>query len=136
MNRIASRYFIRMFQPRFAALVAAGTKLQTVRPKPARVPRVGDVIDCREWTGKPYRSKQRIIATGHLVEVSEVIITSLGIYKCTWMPDREAFAKADGFASFYELRDWFLEQHGLPFGGILLRWNLPQSLNPQLSTLN
>ena len=100
------------------------------------MPRVGDVIDCREWTGKPYRSKQRIIATGQLEDVCEVLITVANVYKGTRIMDSEAFAKADGFASFAEMRDWFNEQHGLPFLGILLRWNLPQSLNPQLSTLN
>ena len=136
MKTLSPRFFVRLFQSRFAALVAAGTKLQTVRPKPARVPRVGDVIDCREWTGKPYRSKQRRILEGKIVDVCEVIISDANVYKGTRIMDSEAFAKADGFASFSEMRDWFDEQHGLPFRGILIRWKLARSLNPQLSPLN
>lgn len=37
-------------------------------------------------------------------------------------PDREAFARADGFADWAEMRGWFEAAHGLPFAGVLIEW--------------
>lgn len=48
--------YVRMFKPQFAPLVESGKKLQTVRPTPKRMPKPGDKISLREWTGLPYRS--------------------------------------------------------------------------------
>lgn len=36
----------------------------------------------------------------------------------------EAFARADGFAGLEALLAWFRAEHGLPFTGILIEWNL------------
>lgn len=39
-------------------------------------------------------------------------------------PEMEAFARADGFADLAALLAWFHAEHGLPFTGILIEWNL------------
>lgn len=39
-------------------------------------------------------------------------------------PEMEAFARADGFADLEALLAWFRAEHGLPFTGILIEWNL------------
>lgn len=53
-----------LFQPRFANLVAAGTKRQTIRPT-RKIPIVrGDDLSLRQWQGLPYRSKQVELARG------------------------------------------------------------------------
>lgn len=113
--------------PRFAPLVKAGTKVQTARPYPKRacdLPIAGDRISCREWSGKPYRSKQRKLCEGVITKVARVRIAKAaamvdGVLQ--WSGD---FARADGFADYYDLADWFSATHGLPFEGILIQWTL------------
>lgn len=64
---------IKLFQPRFAPMVKDGTKLNTIRPLPKRerdMPQVGWDISLREWSGKPYRSKQRVLKESVIEGVS------------------------------------------------------------------
>ena len=127
---------VKMFQPRFAPAVQSGEKKQTIRPTPKRMPHAGEIISCREWAGKPYRSKQRELFRGIITEVSRIVIFShedgmrvkekldaYGIQK-RWsaIENSNAFAKADGFKSETAMRRWFVDTHGLPFAGILIRW--------------
>jgi hypothetical protein len=114
--------FVRMFKPQFAPMVEAGTKLQTVRPTPKRMPKVGDKISLRCWTDKPYRSKQRVLIESTITEVSIVDITEDGIAVNSYAEPCDDFARADGFRNFFELRDWFRATHGLPFEGIVIHW--------------
>lgn len=120
-------HFVRMFRPRFAALVEAGTKTQTVRPTPKRMPQVGDTISLRAWTGAPYRSKQRVLREAEISAIHEVIISGggiiLGTDRMTWSPHLWSFARLDGFADWPEMREWFRGTHGLPFTGIVLYWH-------------
>lgn len=116
-----------MFKPRFAPLVKSGQKRQTVRPWPKRVPQRGDIIDCREWAGKPYRSKQRRLREADIFNVRVIRIRNLKSYvldgiKVDLPRDLNAFAKADGFADWLEMVNWFKREHGLPFRGILILW--------------
>jgi hypothetical protein len=120
--------FVRMFKPQFAPMVEAGTKLQTVRPKPKRMPKPGDKISLRCWTDKPYRSKQRVLMESTITEVSMVDITENGIAVNSYAEPCDDFARADGFRDFFELRDWFRATHGLPFYGIVIHWHNAQSL--------
>ena len=115
-------HFVRMFKPRFAPLVESGQKCQTVRPVPSRMPKVGDTISLREWTGKPYRSKQRVLREEVISGVSHVDITETGVAVESCAVHCDQFALADGFKDFFELRDWFKTEHGLPFEGILIKW--------------
>lgn len=122
------RHFVRLFKPRFAPLVEAGTKLQTIRPTPKRVPAPGDRISLRAWTGKPYRSKQRILRETVITHVHMVTITRLNLTSAEYGPwaysdlRRAVFAKADGFKDWWDMVDWFETEHGLPFAGIVIHW--------------
>ena len=122
-----SANFVRLFQPRFARLVEAGTKLHTVRATPKRMPKVGDRISLREWTGKPYRSKQRVLLESTITKLQKIEIVENG---WTWLDDvrmktlRDCndFAHADGFVGYSEMLAWFRDTHGLPFAGIVIHW--------------
>lgn len=139
-----SSNFVRMFKPRFAKLVKAGKKLQTIRPVPKRIPRRGDTLSLRMWRGKPYRSKQRVLLETKLDKIEVIRIDDKGIIKppgdgsilaisgvklCVLdgvLADR--FAQDDGFQDWNEMRDWFKSEHGLPFEGVALYWqNVPVS---------
>ena len=112
-----------MFKPQFAALVESGAKQQTVRPTPKRLPKAGDRISLRMWTGKPYRSKQRILRDAMISEVASCEIYSSDVYVGGYPQPRDEFAVADGFANYEELCKWFQSVHGLPFSGILIKWS-------------
>lgn len=122
-----------MFKDRFADLVRDGIKRQTIRPKRKQknTPRPGEVMSFRRWTGKPYRSKQEQVATGLIEAVEEVEIRDeMPLPICVkppspalnFWPSPDKFARADGFADWPDMRDWFKATHGLPFHGILIRW--------------
>ena len=115
--------FVRMFQPRFAPLVGSGKKRQTIRKTPKRMPKPGDVISCREWTGKAYRSTQWEIWRAEITEVSRVLVSRNGVTiegRDSW--DLNRFAVHDGFADWEDLTEWFENTHALPFEGILIKW--------------
>jgi hypothetical protein len=136
------RTWVKMFQPRFVPLVAAGTKRTTIRPKPERPqdwPKVGDVVDARYWLGRPYRSKQMSIMKGVITLVESVTITKDGVIlgepapENTMQPTKVAglslnamnrMAKRDGFISWFDMQTWFRTQHSLPFSGILIEWEV------------
>jgi hypothetical protein len=116
---------VRMFKPRFARLVLDGTKRQTVRRWPVRLPKIGETISLREWIGKPYRSKQRLLRESVVTGFSRVEIDERD-YGRLWLgntlADINAFAVADGFSDAHEFLDWFDAQYGLPFTGIVIHW--------------
>ena len=128
--------FVRMFKPQFAGLVERGEKLQTVRPMPKRMPKVGDRISLRCWEGKPYRSKQKILREAIITAVSQIRISDDDV-KIEYPPPRECvfpsqhkFAVMDGFSNWFEMREWFRATHGLPFTGILISWQNAIALAP------
>jgi len=123
----ATASFVRMFKPQFAPLVQAGTKLQTVRPTPKRMPKVGDNISLRCWTGKPYRSKQLVLMESIITRVDTFSLDTFPTLRINdlGLKSRRAcdeFARADGFADYLALLDWFRLTHGLPFEGIVIHW--------------
>lgn len=113
---------VRMFKPQFAPLVESGTKRQTIRPTPKRMPKPGDTISLREWTGLPYRSKQRVLRESVITKVGHVEITETGVILNSYAEPCDDFAVADGFKDFHDMRQWFQETHSLPFEGILIQW--------------
>ena len=117
---------VRMFKPQFAPLVESGEKRQTVRPIPKRIPIEGQPISLRAWTGLPYRSKQRVLREATIKEVRTVLIETdcVTLYdrEAGYAPERGAFAVADGFSCWEEMRQWFEREHSLPFLGVLIRW--------------
>lgn len=98
---------VRTFKPQFAPLVEAGTKLQTVRPVPKRMPEAGDQASLRAWTGRAYWSAQRVLREVILSRVREVTIHATGQIELAGRylttPEMEAFARADGFADLEAL---------------------------------
>jgi hypothetical protein len=128
LHRPVRPLFVRMFKPQFASLVESGAKCQTVRPTPKRIPKAGDLISLRCWTGAPYRSKQRVLREATIVAVRTIHFAG---YFFDGGPRDAAnkeiclndFAKADGFSSWREMVEWFDETHGLPFEGIVIHWS-------------
>jgi hypothetical protein len=122
------RSFVRMFKPQFAGLVEAGTKVQTVRPTPKRMPEAGDKISLRCWVDKPYRSKQRVLREAVITRVDAFSIDcfpTLRINDLGLKTRRECdeFARADGFEDYPALLEWFRDTHGLPFEGVVIYWS-------------
>jgi hypothetical protein len=116
-----------MFQAQFAPLVKAKTKLQTVRPKRKRPVCVGDRLSLREWTGKPYRSKQRILCEASCTKVQSIDISKdraiwLDDFRIKFRSEAEAFSRADGFASPEAMHAWFEKTHDMPFSGTVIHW--------------
>jgi hypothetical protein len=109
-----------MFQERFVDLVASGAKPHTIRLRARCKP--ADRLSLRTWTGKAYRSRQRIIREVTCTRVDPVTITDEGISIYGAALNAEAVAKADGFASWADMRAWFSDVHGLPFHGQLIGW--------------
>lgn len=122
--------FVRMVKPRFVGLVKRRKKRQTIRPLPKRIPRRGDILDLRQWIGKPYRSKQRKIIETKLTEIKVCRIAVEGVHMQSRYgfitfsggDDADRFARDDGFKDFAELVRWFQAEHGLPFDGVILFW--------------
>ncbi len=116
---------VRIFKPQFAPLVLNGTKRQTIRPTPKRMPKVGDKESWRKWSDKPYRSPQIELIKVVLAGVLRIKIVGYGMIilndkDCTWNEAQE-IARLDGFESLHDMMTWFLSNHGLPFEGILIK---------------
>ncbi len=113
------------FKKRFAGDVEAGLKLQTMRP-PRRDGRPHATVGCRLYLYAGMRTKAcRKLGEGLCTETSPVEITAGWILvDGALVIGEDAFARADGFADFGALLDWFKEEHGLPFEGSLIRWTL------------
>ena len=137
--------FVRMFKPQFALMVESGEKCQTVRPAPKRMPKKGDRISLRAWTGKPYRSKQRVLREAVIERVETIQMNYAVIDGMTWWEveidgrnldsvEVTKFAKSDGFADFSAMGEWFLVQHGLPFDGVVIYWSNAQAQLPPQTT--
>ena len=132
------RTHVRMFQPRFAADVAAGRKLHTIRQTPKILPKVGERISLRQWQGKPYRSKQIVLAESTITRVAKCIIQATWAHVETTGFVRapgylNVFARADGFANWLDMVEWFRTTHGLPFEGMLIEWAPPALGSPGTS---
>lgn len=113
-----------MFQPQFVPQIEAGTKRSTIRPRARCKP--GDELSLRQWTGKPYRSKQReIMCRPRCKAVNDIRINN-GTVSVNGMvlhgKEESELARCDGFADFVAMRDWFEKTHGLPFSGELIEW--------------
>ncbi len=120
-----------LFQPRFVELVEAGAKTHTIRAERADGLRVamGDMLDLRTCTGKPYRSKQRKLIERKCTAVRRVKIWET---REKWYvkldgvllvhAEIRGLAIDDGFEGGPEMFAWFTAVHGLPFIGWLIEW--------------
>ena len=115
---------VRMFKPQFAPLVLDGTKRQTIRPLPKRMPQAGDLESWREWTGRPYRSPQGELVQVRIISAQTITITLEGVMvgeKVLTLAEEISLAKRDGFIGRKDFIGWFNFTHGLPFTGILIK---------------
>lgn len=123
-----------MFQPRFAALIQAGTKTTTIRPVRKRRIEVDDILSLRRWKGKPYRSKQEWLATYRCRKVERISIYSIPCCSdplAIFLGGRGLLSKSasrrlalkDGFSSANEMAEWFIRNHGWTvFRGVRIHW--------------
>jgi hypothetical protein len=119
-----------MFQSRFARQVAAGTKRRTIRPQRKRPLQVGHRLSLRQWSAKPYRSRQIVLGAAVVSRVSAVTITDCGIVGLDEITEAtlldlaslDGFARLDGFTDWPDMRTWFRAHGGLPFTGVMIEW--------------
>lgn len=117
-----------MFQPQFEAMIVAGRKVHTIRPKRKRGLVAGQELSFRVWTDRPYRSLQREFFRARVAKVEPVFITLVGaVYLngvCLLPEELARFAWRDGFDQAALLVDWFKCNHALPFGGEVIYWTI------------
>jgi len=127
---------VKIFQDRFAASILDGTKRSTIRNLPKRLedwPQPGDLINARQWSGRPYGSPQRSLCELLVTGVSEITIEEDGITHdmngCSVPPGspyHDTVARQEGFKDWDEMKKWFVENYySLPFTGILIEWTEP-----------
>lgn len=128
-KRDKPKRFVRLFQERFWPAVRSGDKRQTVRGWPKRVPSVGDILDARGWSGKPYRSAQISLVSREIKQVGVVLINPMErrlCYNLVWLAGDAAdvFARDDGFKNAGELFEWFAVTYPKTkqFFGIVIKW--------------
>jgi hypothetical protein len=125
------------FKAQFAEDVEIGAKTRSIRAprKDGRNPKPGDVLQL--YTGMRQKDCRKL-AEVKCVRVRPVEIDFHGITldgRKLYCGDAPAyaggvdpehydsdFARADGFGTFQDMRQFFEEQHGLPFNGLLIEW--------------
>ena len=114
-----------MFETRFVPDIESGKKTSTIRQKRKRPIKPGDGLSLRCWTGKPYRSKQSVIALVRCTRVATIRIDSGTMQVDGKWLDRyqiEQVAWKDGFSNATQLRIYLTDAYGLPFEGELIEW--------------
>ena len=114
-----------MFETRFVPDIESGKKIRTIRQKRKRPIKPGDGLSLRCWTGKPYRSKQYVIALVRCTRVATIRIDSGTMQVDGKWLDRyqiEQVAWKDGFSNATQLRIYLTDAYGLPFEGELIEW--------------
>jgi hypothetical protein len=108
------------FSARFAGAVDRMEKRQTIRRKRKRSIQPGDVLNL--YTGLRTK-KSRFLKGVGCESVDLVTILEDNVHCTAMMPGGlDAFARADGFGDWAEMRDWFKKLYGLPFEGVLIKW--------------
>lgn len=126
------------FQSQFADDVECGNKCRTIRAprKDGRNPKPGDKLQL--YTGMRHKGCRKlaevICRRVRRVEIDHMGITLNGrklycgnapAYQAGPCPEEDYdsdFARADGFGTFQDMREFFEAQHGLPFKGLLIEW--------------
>lgn len=121
------RVVVMLFQQQFAPLVRAGSKRITIRRIRKKPILEGDILDLREWTAEPYRSKQKKIGlyrcTGtEPIQVLAPGLVSVADMRLTWAETRK-LAENDGFPTADAMLTWFERNHTLPFEGVIIGWD-------------
>jgi len=123
------------FQKQFADAVQAGEKCQTIRAirKDKRLPcKPGDTIAL--YTGMRTKACRKLIDVECIAVLPIEIQSAVVRIEDGWIRfgedgrDLDEFARADGFANWFEMSSWFLKTHGTPFRGHLIKWKPPTSV--------
>lgn len=132
------------FQKQFVPLIESGEKRQTIRLE-RKVPiKAGDKLYL--FTGLRTKNCKRILPHNVIVEedyrpfvrckgVERIVFFSRYINDTDFLiccelngqpvikpNELQALAKADGFDTYYDMYDFFNNQYGLPFEGVLIKW--------------
>jgi hypothetical protein len=125
-----SRTHVIMCQSRFAPIIMAGTKLSTIRGKRKRKIEIRDVLDLRQWSGLPYRSKQLKLRLVTVARVRPITVDTTGHTLEVRLDGRSIRGAAldllvlrDGFPHFVHFAQFFTETHGEVFHGSLIEWS-------------
>jgi len=102
----------------FKEKILAGTKIHTLR-QTAGNRKTGDIISLREWTGRPYASKQQEFARTQIV-VSPITFD----WSLDPDPIMSLFAKNDGFDDPLDFALWFTNGNVRPvhFNGVCINF--------------
>lgn len=112
------------FKEQFAEKVRDGSKCQTVRGHRTRHARPGEAIQI--YTGMRTKQCEKLIADPTCEFTCKIYIDDSEIKLAEFSLDpnaKEKFAIADGFANYAEFLAFFKEVHGLPFEGVLIKWD-------------
>jgi len=119
------------FQKQFAPAVEQGKKLQTIRALRKRShAKSGDYLQL--YTGMRTKSCRKLLdsicISSETIGISGDMQVLLGvgeIIKILPIEEVEKLAIADGFDSAEAFFTFFGRMHGLPFLGVLIKWNQP-----------
>ncbi len=116
------------FAPQFADAVASGEKTQTIRPY-RKVPIVvGDTLYLfTGWQTPQVRGLKDVTCRSvQDIEITEVDI-SIGGHLLGY-GRRRMLIERDGFDSLDDFRAFFRHHYGLPFRGVLIVWDKPETM--------
>lgn len=110
------------FREEFVEAIISGEKRQTIRPVRKNPIRAGDTLYI--YTGM--RTKNcRKVSTVRCVSVDSIEIHPglIRLNGAMVFPHKlDEFIKADGFDRRYKFFEFFKLQYGLPFRGVVIRW--------------
>lgn len=111
------------FKKQFANAVESGIKRQTIRTPRKHEIKTGDTLYL--YTGLRTSSTRKLrtakCSSVQIIRIAPDGISFSGDEICE-LSKMDKFAQADGFNNYSEMLAWFEEQHGLPFVGILIKW--------------
>lgn len=115
------------FKARFAEAVERGVKRQTIRATRegrSRHARPGEPVQL--YVGLRTKDARKLVDPDPICTLStycniHATGVTLGNHPTI---DLDEFARRDGFKDFADMKTWFAENHGLPFIGRLIAWDM------------
>lgn len=118
------------FMQQFALLVEMGQKRQTIRAQGKR--RHACPGECLQlYTGQRTKACRKLVKPDPVCSSVQRVDLVWGcsgsqrdiqIYVDGTCVDSDIFATADGFENVDQFKDFFLNTHGIPFEGVLIKW--------------
>lgn len=114
------------FKEQFAPAVESGEKTQTIRKIRKRPIKVGDTLYLKTGMRTKYcRSLGTAVCTKVTpCEIYPLMVAFRG--RALLAAQANRFARKDGFDDMDAMVAWFERQHGLPFRGVVIEWDLPR----------